>query len=213
MPALERALHHPVLRHHVDHPSIPAQGIPVLGIQQRLRDGLKELLRPQPRLPQRLAHPVELVRGGARHHKVLGKVDAANRVKGADEGGVRACVDAGHDGRCEVGPKALLIQARADQIRQHLRLDLALLPQPVHVDAEAEELAEAYDVGGETGQAEEDVAIGEDLGEVGGDSERLQAQAQVARDGHAVLAHHGDAGAAIDFKGVGHGSSSRTRSG
>jgi hypothetical protein len=40
-------------------------------------------------------------------------------------------------------------------------------------------------------------AIGEDLGEVVADGEGLEAEAQVAGDGDAVFADHGDAGTAV----------------
>lgn len=75
---------------------------------------------------------------------------------------------------------------------------------------------DGVDVGGETGQAEVDGrracggrrwrrgrrAEGEDLGEVVGHGEGLQAEAQVARDGDAVFAGHSDARAAVDAEGA-----------
>lgn len=97
----------------------------------------------------------------------------------------------------KIWPKPLLIQTGRHQIRHRLRRYLALLAQAVHVDFVAEEVGDGGDVGGEAGETEVDVAVGEDFGEVVRDGEGLQAQAQVAGYGYAVFAYHSYAGAAI----------------
>ena len=106
-------------------------------------------------------------------------------------------INARNHGADKIRAEALLVQARGHQVRHGLRGDLPLFAQAVHVDFEAEEVADGADVGGETRQAEVDVAVGEDLGEVVRDGQRLQPEAQVACDGHAVFADHGDAGTAV----------------
>ena len=45
-----------------------------------------------------------------------------------------------------------------------------------------------------------DVAVAEDLGEVVGHRERLEAEPEVARDGDATVADHGDTGTAVFFE-------------
>ena len=62
----------------------------------------------------------------------------------------------------------------------------------------SEELRDGLDVCREAREAEVDLrTVGEDLGEVVADGQGLEAEAQVAGDGHAVLADHGYAGAAV----------------
>lgn len=62
----------------------------------------------------------------------------------------------------------------------------------------SEELGDGLNVGREAGKTQVYLrAVGEDLGEVVADGEGLQAEAQVAGDGHAVFADHGDAGTAV----------------
>lgn len=75
---------------------------------------------------------------------------------------------------------------------------MALLAQAVHVDLVAEEIRDGVDVGCETSQAEVGGgSVVEDLGEVVGDCQGLHAQAEIAGNGDAVLADHGDTGTAI----------------
>lgn len=106
-------------------------------------------------------------------------------------------IDARNHGADKVRPKALLVQTRRHQVRHRLRGDLPFLAQAVHVDFEAQEIADGIDVGGEAGEPEVDVTVGEDFGEVVGNGQGLQAEAEVAGDGDAVFADHGDAGSAI----------------
>lgn len=62
----------------------------------------------------------------------------------------------------------------------------------------SEELRDGLHIGRQAGQAQVHLrAVGEDLGEVVADGQRLHAEAQVASDGHAVFADHGDAGTAV----------------
>lgn len=75
---------------------------------------------------------------------------------------------------------------------------MALLAQPVHVDLVTEEIGDSIDISSQSSQAE--VGGGgviEDLGKIVGDGQGLHAQAEIACDGNAVLAHHGDTGTAI----------------
>lgn len=151
----------------------------------------------QIRLPQTLAHAEQLVAGGAAHDEVLGEVDAADGVEAADEGLAGLGLEAGHDGGDEVGTEAALVEGRGDEVGESGGGDVALLAQAVHVDLVAEQVRDGGHVGGQARQAQEHVAVLEDLGEVVGYRQGLQAQPQVARHGHAVLAHHGYAGAAV----------------
>jgi hypothetical protein len=62
----------------------------------------------------------------------------------------------------------------------------------------SEELRDSLDVGRKACEAEVDLrAVGEDLGEVVADGEGLEAEAQIAGDGDAILADHGNAGTAV----------------
>jgi hypothetical protein len=62
----------------------------------------------------------------------------------------------------------------------------------------SEELRDGLNVGREACEAQVHLrAVGKDLREVVADSEGLEAEAQVAGDGDAVFADHGDAGAAV----------------
>ncbi len=75
---------------------------------------------------------------------------------------------------------------------------MPLLAQAVHVDLVAEQVRHGRHVGRQARQAQEHVvAVLEDLGEVVGHGQGLQAQAQVAGYGYAVFADHGHAGAAV----------------
>lgn len=150
--------------------------------------------------PETLAHAEELLGGGAADDEVLGEVDAADGVEAADEGGAGLGVEAGDDGADEVGAEAALVEGGGDEVGEGGGGDGALLAQAVHVDLVAEQVRDGGHVGGEAGEPEEDgVAVLEDLGEVVGHGQGLQAEAQVAGDGHAVLAYHGHAGAAVCF--------------
>lgn len=62
----------------------------------------------------------------------------------------------------------------------------------------SEELGNGLDVGREACETKVHLgAVGEDLGKVVADSEGLEAEAQIAGDGDAVLADHGNAGTAV----------------
>lgn len=74
---------------------------------------------------------------------------------------------------------------------------MTLLTQAVHVDFVTEQLADSLDIGGETSQAEVYVAVVEDLGEVVGNSQGLETEAEIAGDGDTVLADHGNTGTAV----------------
>ena len=74
---------------------------------------------------------------------------------------------------------------------------MTLLTQAVHVDLVTEQLADSLDIGGETSQAKVHIAVVEDLGEVVGDGQGLETEAEIAGDGDTVLANHGNAGTAV----------------
>lgn len=85
---------------------------------------------------------------------------------------------------------------------QRLWADVAFFSEAVHVDFVAEGVGDGLDVCGESRQAEVGGrAVREDFGEVVGYGERLHAEAQVAGNGDAVFAHHGDKSAAVDVEG------------
>lgn len=99
------------------------------------------------------------------------------------------------------GPKRFSYKDELTRLARVWGGDIAFLAQAVHVDLVAEEVRDGVDIGGETSQAEvEGWGVVEDLGEVVGDGQGLHAQAEVAGDGDAVLAHHGDTGTAICVK-------------
>ena len=101
-------------------------------------------------------------------------------------------------------PEPLLIQTARHQIRQRLRTDVPLFAQSVHVDFIPEGVADSLDVCGEASETEVDGrGVREDLGEVVGYREGLQAEAEVAGYGDAVFADHGDESAAVDVEGGG----------
>jgi hypothetical protein len=151
----------------------------------------------QVRLPQTLARSKQLIARCSTDNKVLGKVNAPDAVEAANEGLPRRLVDAGNHRADKVRAEPLLVQRRRDEVGHGLRRDVALFAQPVHVDFEAEEVGDGGDIGGEARQAQEDVAVLEDLGEVVRDGEGLHAKTEIAGYGDAVLAHHGHTGAAI----------------
>ena len=102
------------------------------------------------------------------------------------------------DGTHKPRPKPALVQTTAHQIRERLGADIPLFPQAVHVHFVAEELGDGADVCREPRQAQVGLrAVGEDFGEVVGDCQGLQAQAQVASYRDAVFAGHCYAGAAV----------------
>lgn len=129
------------------------------------------------RFPETLTHAKELFARCARHDKVLCEVDTADAVKPADEGLAGLGVEAGNDGADKVRPEPALVQGGADEVGEGPGSDGAFLPEAVHVDLVAEEVADGADVGGQAGESEEDVAILEDLGEVVGDGEGLETEA------------------------------------
>jgi len=62
----------------------------------------------------------------------------------------------------------------------------------------SEELRNGLNVGRKTCETQVHLrAVGEDLGEVVADGEGLETKAQIAGDGDAVLADHGNAGTAV----------------
>lgn len=167
------------------------------------RKGGKGASAYQIRFPKALARPKQLLARRPRHDKIPRKINTADTVEAADERlalrtGLLGRHDARHDGADEPRPEALLVQARADEVRHRAGADLALFAQAVHVHFVAHQVRDGGDVGGEAGQAEVEVrAVGEDLGEVVRDGEGLEAEAEVAGDGDAVFARHGEAGSAI----------------
>lgn len=200
------------------------QRISIHRIKQRLRNRLEEVLwllhnnqhTPpltlgthipyQIRLPQALARPEQLITRRATDDEILRKVNASNTIKAADKRLPRLRIEPRDDGTDEVRPEAALVQGAGDEVRERRGRDRPLLAQAVHVDFVAEEVGHGGHVGGEARQPEVDGAVGEDLGEVVGHGEGLEAEAQVARDGDAVFAHHGDAGSAIwgvEVRGLG----------
>lgn len=119
-------------------------------------------------LPQALAHAEELLGGGAGDDEVLGEVDAADGVEAADEGLRGLGVEAGDDGADEVGAEAALVEGGGDEVGEGGGGDAALLAQAVHVDLVPEQVRHRRHVRGEAREAEEDVAVLEDLREVVG---------------------------------------------
>ena len=78
LPSLQQPLRHLVLLDNVHVRSPPAQSISIHGIEQRLRDRLEEVLRPEIRLPQPFTRAEELVARGAGDDEVFREVDAAD---------------------------------------------------------------------------------------------------------------------------------------
>jgi hypothetical protein len=148
--------------------------------------------------PETLAHAEELFGRGAADDEVLGEVDAADGVEAADEGAAGLGVEARDHGADEVRAEAALVQGGGHEVGEGAGGDGPLLPQPVHVHLVPEQVGHRGDVGRQPRQAQEHaVAVLEDLGEVVGDGQGLQAETQVAGYRHAVLAYHGDCGAAV----------------
>ena len=101
-------------------------------------------------------------------------------------------------------PEPLLVQTARHQIRQRLGTDIPLFSQAVHVNLIPEGVTNGLNVCGEARETEVDGGgVREDLGEVVGYREGLQAEAEVAGYGDAVFADHGDEGAAVDVEGGG----------
>lgn len=151
----------------------------------------------QIRLPQSLTHAKELLRGRTRDNKVLGKVNAAYAIETADEWLPRLGVEASNDGTDKVWAESAFVERRRDEVSEGGGSNLALLTQAIHVDLVAEQVADGADIGSEAREAHKDVAVAEDLGEVVGDGQGLHAETEIAGDGYAVLADHGNAGAAV----------------
>ena len=151
----------------------------------------------QVRLPQAFAHAKQLLRSRAADNKVLGKVYAPDAIETANEGLAGLGLESGHDGRDEVWPEAALVQARRNEVRKGPRRDVALLAQSVQVNLVAEKIRDGRHVGSEPRQPQEYVAVLKHFGEVVGDGEGLEAEAEIAGDGDAVLADHGDTGASV----------------
>lgn len=149
------------------------------------------------RFPQALACSEQLVARRATDDEILREVDTPNTIKPTDERLPRLLIDASNNRADEERPEAALVQRAGHQVGEGRRGDVALLAQAVHVDLVAEQVGNGADVRGQPRQPKVDVAVGEDLGEVVGDGEGLQAEAEIARDRYAVLADHGHAGAAI----------------
>jgi len=129
----------------------------------------------QIRLPQALACSEQLIARRATDDEILRKVDASDTVEAADERLPGLWVEARDDGADEVGAEAALVEGGGDEVGEGRGRDGPLLAQAVHVDFVAEQVGHGDHVGGEAGQAEVDGAVGEDLGEVVGHGEGLQA--------------------------------------
>ena len=153
-------------------------------------------------LPESFTRPEQLVTGSPAHDKVFCKIDTSNTVKAADERLSRGMVDAGNHWTNKVRAESFLIQCRAHKVRHGLRGYGSLLAQAVEVHFVTKEIGDSGDVGSKASEAEVDRAVGEYFGEGIGDCEGLHAQAQVAGDGDAVLADHGDAGTAVWVKAL-----------
>lgn len=200
----------------------PGKGIAVDGVKQRLRNGLEEGVgflcgtladippcaadrcqlatnasTYQISLKQAFTHAEKLLRGSTRDDKVFGKVDTTNAVEAANKGLAGLGVEACNDWRHKVGTETALVEARGDEVGKGTGRDGALLSQAIHVDLVAEEVADGADVGGQASEAEEDIAVLEDLGEVIGNGEGLETKSEIAGDGNTILADHGNAGAAV----------------
>ena len=187
-----------VLLHDVDDPSPTGGGVAVDGVDQGLRDALEQLVGSHVRLPEGLAHAEELLLGGAADDAVLRGGLAPDEVHVAEVGLAGLGVEPGHDGLDEEGAEAALVEHVGDHGREGLGAHGAALAELVHLDPELDLLEDGLGVGDEAGQADPEVGGDlEDLGEVGGDGAQLDAEARVRGERHAVLALHGDHGAAV----------------
>ena len=133
------------------------------------------------------------------HNEVFREIDAADTVEPADEWLSRCLVDTRNNRAHEVGSEPSFVQTRADEVGHSLWADVPLLAQAVHVDFVAEEIRDGGYVGCETCETQEDISVLEYLREVVGDGEGLHAEAEIAGDGNAILAHHGNTGAAVYY--------------
>ena len=83
--ALEQPLRHLILLNNIHVGTPSTEGVSVHSIEQRLTDGLKELLRPKPLFPQALARPEKLITRRPTDDEVLRKVNAPYTIEPADE--------------------------------------------------------------------------------------------------------------------------------
>lgn len=193
------------------------KGISVDGVEKGLGNRLEKLIRAlyhsqvsilslfdisenthKIRLPQTLTHAKQLLRRRPTDNKVLCKINAPNTIKPADKWLARLGVQPRNDGGDKPRTEAALVQGGRYKVGKGAGGDLALFAEAVHVYFVAEEVRDGGHVGGEAGEAEEDVvAVLEDFGEVVGDGEGLEAEAEVAGYGYAVFAYHCYAGAAV----------------
>mmetsp|Transcript_34897 Transcript_34897/g.87908 ORF Transcript_34897/g.87908 Transcript_34897/m.87908 type:complete len:250 (+) Transcript_34897:54-803(+) len=183
------------------HDGAPArQRVAVLPRHQALRQRLEQLLRLHVRPPRGLAHAVERIGGGARHHKVSGGFHRPNGVHPAQVGRPVALQPRNHR-RAEVRPESFLVERGGDEVPEGGGLDVALLPQLVHVVLKLEALAQRLRVRPQARETQVQVVV--DLVHllvVRGQCLELHAQPQVGADGNAVLAGHRHDGRAVHLK-------------
>ena len=168
----------------------PTQRIPIHRIQQSLTDRLKQLIRPQPGLPQPLARPEQLIARRPAHDEVLGEINTPNTIEPANERLPRLRVQSRDNGGDEPGAEALFVQRGGDEVCKGLWAGCALFAQAVQVGLVAQGFVDGGDVGGEAGQAQVEgggAAEGEDFGVVVGDCESGEAEAEVAGYGYAAV--------------------------
>lgn len=151
----------------------------------------------QVRLPKSLTSTKQLITRRPADDKVLREINAPDTIKATDKRLAALLVDSCYYRADKVGPEALLVQGGGDQVGHGGGRDVALLAQAVHVDLVAEQIRDGGDVRREPREAQVDVAVGEDLGEVVADRQGLETEAQIAGYGYAVFANHCYAGAAI----------------
>lgn len=81
LPSLQQPLCDLVLLDDVDVCSPSTQSVSVHSVEERLRDRLEQILRPEIRFPETFARAKKLVARGAGDDEVLREVDAADRVE------------------------------------------------------------------------------------------------------------------------------------
>lgn len=167
---------------------------------QRSQTGSKTY---QIRFPKPFTSAKQLITRRAGHDKVLCKINTPNTVEPTNKRLPLLALllrrhNPRHHGAHKPRPEPLLVQTRADQVGHRAGTYLPLLAQAVHVDFVAHQVRHRGDVGGQAREPDVQVrAVGEDLGKVVRDGEGLEAEAEVAGDGDAVLARHREAGSAI----------------
>lgn len=152
----------------------------------------------QIRLPQSLTCSKQLIAGGAGDNKVLCKIDTPDAIKATYKRLARGMIDPRNDRADEERPEPFLVQAGGDQVGHGLGRDGPLLAEPVHVDLVAKQVRHRRHVRGKACQPQIYVLpVPEDLGEIVGHREGLEAKSEIARDGNAVFPDHGYAGATV----------------